>query len=827
MTVASLKIQIGADWSQARGVFRDVQSAVKPMADQLQSVGQSLSRSVTVPLAALGAASVHAAGEMESMELALKAVMGSAEEAERELDRLRKTAQNPGLGFGQAVQASLQLQNVGRSADQARELIAGLGNAIALGGGTADDFGEVNRQLTQIASLGKVTAENLNVILERSPAMAQALQQAFGTTSAEAIREMNLSTEEFFEGIQRGLAALPTAEGGILNDLSNAADDLRTALVPLGEAVADVVLPAVGKLTAAAAELGAWFEDLSPGMRRVVVVAGGLAAALGPVLVVAGALLSALPAVAAGLTLVKAAALTLGGGLGALLSPIGLVAAAVAALAVLAVRSGADFGVLRDAATDAWRLIVDAVGPAVAYLRAVVGDGLAQIEAWWSRHGAAVLSTVRALFGVLLRIVGTQMRLIAGAVGTVTQVIQGDWRGAWSTMGATARSVLAGVRGDLDATARTARRTATVVAGAMSKAEYDPATGTFRRPGAGSGSGPPVAPLPPVLPSGGGGGATSTARQVDEVGDALGRITGQLDTARTAATRFAEAGRLTPLQQAEGNLGALTAAMTSAADVAGSRGAAAFRSYAADVDAAALALARMRTAAADAAGPALAGRATQLGEGPGVVEVAKVEGAVEIMRRFREDLAAEAALVADLARDIGDALADAVQDGVVTVAEGIGGMLAGTATLGDLGRGLLGVVADLMGRLGKMLVAFGTAGLAFQASGGFFSFLTNPVAAIGAGALLIGAGAAIKGLLGSASRGATGGYGVRGVSVNPYSGATAGGTRASGATDRAVSAPPPTPVSLQLEGAVLPSGDLAFSLHEGGRRLDRYGTPLS
>jgi hypothetical protein len=187
--------------------------------------------------------------------------------------------------------------------------------------------------------------------------------------------------------------------------------------------------------------------------------------------------------------------------------------------------------------------------------------------------------------------------------------------------------------------------------------------------------------------------------------------------------------------------------------------------------------------------------------------------------------------LAALSADIGGAIQDGLTGAIVSVSEAIGGLAAGTSSMGDVGRALLGSVAGLMQKLGGMLISFGTAGLLFQANGGFLSFLTNPAAAIGVGALLVAAGAAVKGLLGKGSAGGGGGSarGVSSIGVNANAASTAGSrgfAQAGGGRGAAGSAAAAAPVLVQITPRATSAGDLVWTQHEGTRRHGRQGASM-
>lgn len=206
-----------------------------------QSVGQSLTLGVSVPISLGLKKAFDAAVNRETLEKGMKAIMGSARAATQELSRLEQSARAPGLGFSQAARASMQLQALGLSASEARKQIEAVANANALVGGSADNFGEVMRQLAQVQSLGKVTAENINVIAERLPGFTTAIKRAFGTANTEVIAKAmaqgKLSMKQFMDAVVFELNRTKAEGDSMRNVLDNIADDLDKSLGKFGKAM--------------------------------------------------------------------------------------------------------------------------------------------------------------------------------------------------------------------------------------------------------------------------------------------------------------------------------------------------------------------------------------------------------------------------------------------------------------------------------------------------------------------------------------------------------------------------------------------------------------
>jgi len=220
--------------------------------------------------------------------------MGSSEDAAVEMEKLRKVAENPGLALPEVVKASASLQSVGMNADAARETITQFGNAVARAGGGAEQFDGVVLALSQISAVGKVTQEDLNQIKERLPEFARVMKEEFGVVTAEGIRELGISSEEFIQRSVGALGNLERANGGLANTFDNLKDNVGASLAELGKAINETLnLEAVAAaLSAGLQRLVDGFKSLNPETQGFIVKAGLLVAALGPAIFIVGKLIT-------------------------------------------------------------------------------------------------------------------------------------------------------------------------------------------------------------------------------------------------------------------------------------------------------------------------------------------------------------------------------------------------------------------------------------------------------------------------------------------------------------------------------------------------------
>lgn len=278
---------------QSRALNRQLNAtgnALRSVGQGFASFGFTLAATLTAPLAAFGVVATRSAVSMDSLRRGLTAIVGSSEEASRQLARLTEIAKLPGIGFEEAIQGSIRLQAVGFSAAEAEAALVQFSNAIALTGGGREELARVTVQLGQLAAKGKVLAQDLKPIIEAAPAVGRALLQAFGTVNSEDIQELGLSSREFLDILVKQLGQLPRAAAGARNAFENFRDTVFRAAATVGEALLPILTRLIDVAAPIITALAEGFKSLPVPLQVVVVVIGGLVAVLGPTLIIVGQL---------------------------------------------------------------------------------------------------------------------------------------------------------------------------------------------------------------------------------------------------------------------------------------------------------------------------------------------------------------------------------------------------------------------------------------------------------------------------------------------------------------------------------------------------------
>lgn len=301
----------------------------------LSNVGTSLTVGITAPVLALGAASIKAATDIDSLKRGLTTVTGSAAATEAEFRKLRETAKLPGIDFEQAVRGSIRLQTLGVSADKARVIMGNFGNALAAAGGTKSDFGEIIRQLSQLSSAATVTKENLDPIIDRVPAVAAIIREKFGAAAlgdpAKTFQALGISSQQLVDILTTELGnRVPKITGSAQSAFDSFSEAVNETAGRIGEKFLPKIietLPKVEKLVLSVGDAVDGFTQLPGPIQDTALALGGLLIAIGPITAAVGRL------VAAGAAL-KGFAATATGAIGAAGSLLGLGAGAAVAVSL-------------------------------------------------------------------------------------------------------------------------------------------------------------------------------------------------------------------------------------------------------------------------------------------------------------------------------------------------------------------------------------------------------------------------------------------------------------------------------------------------------------
>ena len=269
-------------------------SGIKKMQGQLSSfstkanqLGGTLTRNLSVPLAALGAAAIKTAADMEALETSFVSLTGSAANAAVAMQQLTDfTAKTP-FQLEQVAGAARQLLAAGSEMGELNSQLQFLGDIAAT---TGQPINEIAAIFAKVNAKGKVELENLNQLAERGIPIFTALSEATGLLPSElgagavSVEQFNETLKDFARdgGFAEGaMARLSKTTNG---QLSTAIDNVKIAAAELGKSF----LPTVNAILEKVIELAKAFSRLDKGTKDTVAKLGVGLASLGPALRVVG-----------------------------------------------------------------------------------------------------------------------------------------------------------------------------------------------------------------------------------------------------------------------------------------------------------------------------------------------------------------------------------------------------------------------------------------------------------------------------------------------------------------------------------------------------------
>lgn len=197
------------------GFFSSIQAGAKSVISKYGHL-----RAATTDLMALAVRSAAAPAMYNDMRDSLNAVTKSAKETEEALEFIASVSEEQKLEFEPLVEAYENMRSLGYSAEQTKSFIREMGNAIEYAGGTSQDLTAVTNALSKITDKADVSAKSLMQMGAALPVLRTIFKEQFGSETLADLDELNLSSEQLFEGLMNGLQGLKTEKGGVLDALS-------------------------------------------------------------------------------------------------------------------------------------------------------------------------------------------------------------------------------------------------------------------------------------------------------------------------------------------------------------------------------------------------------------------------------------------------------------------------------------------------------------------------------------------------------------------------------------------------------------------------------
>lgn len=269
-TVAELLVKIGADTSDLR---KEINATKRQLKSAFGSEGMELSSTVAkgigasgTALVGLGVYAVKAGGDLQSVQVAMTNLLGSAGKAEGFIKELQNFSAHTPFEFNDVTKASQKFLAFGFTAEQIIPTLTAVGDAAAGVGAGQDGVNRLTLASGQIAAKGKLASGEMMQLTELGIPAWQMLAEKLGTDVAGAqdmVTKRMVDSKTALEALVGGMEAsyggmMEQQSSTILGTWSNLMDGIGQVASQAGLQIADAL-----NLTTVFSSIGDWLSNFA------------------------------------------------------------------------------------------------------------------------------------------------------------------------------------------------------------------------------------------------------------------------------------------------------------------------------------------------------------------------------------------------------------------------------------------------------------------------------------------------------------------------------------------------------------------------------------
>lgn len=348
--------------------FSQLEKDLSKVGGTLEKVGKSL-MVVSGAVAGLGAVGIKYNAQLEQYQVALTTLLGSEEEAAKVMNQIQEDASKTPFDVDSLIQANSLLISAGVDADETRDVIIALGDAISATGGGSAELARMAQNLQQVKNVGKATAQDIKQFANAGINIYGLLADYTGKTT-EQIKDMDISFDVLSEALksasQEGGKYFGAMEkqsqtiNGLLSTLkdtmSQLLGELTASLMPVVKRVIDTVNGVIERI-----------RGMSDGQKQLITNIGLFLVAIGPVLLVLGKFILSASNIAGKVKDLLPLLAKIKTSFGAIVGPIGILIGVFAVLYA----TNEEF---RDSVNNLIKTLVDLLMPVIQTIIGVVRD---------------------------------------------------------------------------------------------------------------------------------------------------------------------------------------------------------------------------------------------------------------------------------------------------------------------------------------------------------------------------------------------------------------------------------------------------------------------
>lgn len=296
--------------------------------EKLKGLGTKLTVGLTLPIVALGAASLKAASDFEKMQEQLSIMLGSAEKGKKMFNDITKFASQTPLETKDIMQATNTMLSFGIASDKVLEYQRQLGD---IAGGNAERFRALSLAFSQASSAGRLQGQDLMQMINAGFNPLEQIAKRTGKTvgywkeqMSKGAVTMDMVTQAMKDATSEGgryhnmMLKMSKTAGGQLSTLQ---DNWNMALANFGKEILPLAIKGMNALSKVLEKI----NSMTPAQKKFLVVMAGIVAIIGPLVAGIGTVITTI-------TSLSVAAGALGISMGAALGIVAGIPLAIAAV---------------------------------------------------------------------------------------------------------------------------------------------------------------------------------------------------------------------------------------------------------------------------------------------------------------------------------------------------------------------------------------------------------------------------------------------------------------------------------------------------------------
>lgn len=200
--------QFVGDKTNLDSTMKSIGTSFSKLGSTMINVVSTLTKALATSTTALVTFGVNYNAQMETYQAGLETLLGTSEEAIATMNQIKEDARTTPFDVSGLTQANRLLISTGISADEARETILALGDAVSASGGGNDELQRMAVNLQQIKNAGKATALDIRQFAYAGINIYQLLADYTGKTTEE-VKDMEITYEDLSEALKKA-----SKEGG-------------------------------------------------------------------------------------------------------------------------------------------------------------------------------------------------------------------------------------------------------------------------------------------------------------------------------------------------------------------------------------------------------------------------------------------------------------------------------------------------------------------------------------------------------------------------------------------------------------------------------------